>query len=50
MKEIKRVKLGVNKEAVVVVSSEVEMKSKDDTDEAYIIMFNINTINYFIIH
>ena len=41
MKEIKRVKLGVNKEAVVVVSSEVEMKSKDDTDEAYIIMFNI---------
>ena len=41
MKEIKRVKLGVNKDAIVVVSSEVEMMSRDDPDEAYIIMFNI---------
>ena len=41
MKEIKRVKLGVNKDAIVVVSSEVEMTSRNDPDEAYIIMFNI---------
>ena len=41
MKEIKKVKLGVNKDAIVVVSSDVEMKSKEDADEAYIIMFNI---------
>ncbi len=41
MKEITKVKLGINKDAVVVVSSEVEMNSKDDKDEAYIIMFNI---------
>tara|TARA_R110001592_G_scaffold32099_1_gene112526 strand:+ start:6936 stop:7511 length:576 start_codon:yes stop_codon:yes gene_type:complete len=41
MKEIKKVKLGVNKDAIVVVSSDVEMTSKDDADEAYIIMFNI---------
>ena len=41
MKEIKKVKLGINKDAIVVVSSDVEMNSKDDADEAYIIMFNI---------
>ena len=41
MKEITKVKLGINKDAVVVVSSEVEMNSKTDKDEAYIIMFNI---------
>lgn len=41
MKEITKVKLGINKDAIVVVSSEVEMTSKEDTDEAYIIMFNI---------
>jgi hypothetical protein len=41
MKEIKKLKLGINKDAVVVVSSEIEMNSKEDKDEAYIIMFNI---------
>ena len=31
----------MNKDAIVVVSSEVEMTSRNDPDEAYIIMFNI---------
>ncbi len=41
MKEITKVKLGINKDAIVVVSSNVEMHDKNDKDEAYIIMFNI---------
>jgi len=41
MEKITKVKLGLNKEAIVVVSGEVDMLSKTDKDEAYIIMFNI---------
>lgn len=41
MKEIKKVKLGIDADTIVVVSSEVEMRSKNDKDDAYIVMFNI---------
>ena len=41
MKSIQKVKLGIDKDAVVVISSEIEMLTKDDKDEAFLIMFNI---------
>ena len=42
MKEIKNVKLGVvPKTMEVSVNSEVIMKSKDDFDDLYVVMFNI---------
>ena len=42
MKEIKNVKLGVvPKTMEVSVNSEVIMKSKEDFDDLYVVMFNI---------
>ena len=42
MKKINNVKLGMNpKDMVVTVSAEIEMAGEDDTDDLYLVMFNI---------
>jgi hypothetical protein len=41
MKAIKQVKLSLNKEAQVVVTADIHMKSEQDPDDVYFVMFNI---------
>jgi len=41
MKAIKRVKLSLNKAAEVVVTADIEMRSEQDPDDVYFVMFNI---------
>ena len=42
MKAIRNVKLGINpKDMIVNVVADVDMKSKDDADDLYLVMFNI---------
>jgi len=41
MKQIKNVKLSLNKEAEVVVTADIVMEGPDDPDDVYFVMFNI---------
>jgi|GEM_PF-1575119 hypothetical protein len=41
MKTIKQVKLSLNKSAQVVVTADIHMKSAEDPDDVYFVMFNI---------
>lgn len=41
MKAIKQVKLSLNKQAQVVVTADIHMKSEQDPDDVYFVMFNI---------
>lgn len=41
MEKIKQVKLSLNKDAQVVVTADIHMKSAQDPDDVYFVMFNI---------
>ena len=41
MEQIVSVKLGLNSDMEVVVTSDVQMKSAEDRDDVYFVMFNI---------
>ena len=41
MDRINSVKLGLNNDMEVVVTADIQMKSENDTDDVYFVMFNI---------